>query len=203
VKALFILIVFLINNNASGQLKVIPGKPGQLTKKEMEEDQRNQNCFYHYKYSRQQRLQLYPFKEAKKVLLVSFAQPDSVIMGGELPLENGMVNLKLLTETKAISQEEIDSLTDLLYNQSYGGNFYSFSRSLCYNPRNAILFLDRFGQVFAFIELCFECHDYRLSSKRIKAGDFCNQKYELLRKFFAANGIAFGTKPEVYQDINE
>jgi hypothetical protein len=109
-------------------------------------------------------------------------------------MKNGRVDLTRLKETKTLSNNQVDTLTDLLYNQSYTGPFYTNQKSGCYNPRNAVLFLDSSHQAFAFIELCFECQGHRLSSTKVKAGDFCNQKYDLLREFFATNGISFGVK---------
>jgi hypothetical protein len=195
-KAFFLLFTFIIQTNSYGQLTTIPGKPRQLTKKELEKDKRNKNCIFQKKYSNIQMLQFFPFNKAAKIKLVSFDQPDSVIMGGELPMKSGDVDYSRLKEIKTIDKSQIDTLTDILFNEGYGGPFYSFSESMCYNPRNAILFIDSKGKTFGFIEICFECSGYRLSSKKIKAGDFCNQKYDYLRNFFAANGIVFGVKKE-------
>jgi len=46
--------------------------------------------------------------------------------------------------------------------------------------------------MMAFIEICFECMDYRKSSKKVIAGDFCNHKYDLLKAFFQQAGRQFG-----------
>jgi|SRR6185437_5518461 len=195
-KVFFFLFTFCIQANSYAQPTTIPGKPRQLTKKEIEKDKRDKNCFYKKKYSITERLQFFPFNKAAKIKLVSFDKPDSVIMGGELPMKNEEVDYSRLKEIKTIGKSQIDTLTDILFNEGYGGSFYSFSESMCYNPRNAILFIDANGKTFGFIEICFECSGYRLSSKKIKAGYFCNQKYDYLRNFFAANGIVFGVKKE-------
>jgi len=195
-KLLFLLITQFILTTSFGQLTTIPGKPRLLTKKENEMDEKNKNCFYKNNFSAKQRLQFYPFNKLSEIQLVSFDKADSLIMGGELPMNNGNIDYSKLKEIRTISREQIDTLTDLLFNRGYGGHFYSFSENNCYNPRNAILFLDSSGKTFDFIEICFECAGHRLSSKKIKAGDFCNQKYEYLRKFFATNGIVFGIKAD-------
>ncbi len=199
-KIFFLLFTLFIQANSYGQLTTIHRKPRPSTEKEVEKDKRNQNCFYRKKYSNTQRLQFFPFNKATEIKLVSFDKPDSVIMGGELPMKNGDVDYSRLKETRTIGKLQIDTLTDILFNEGYGGPFYSFSESMCYNPRNAILFIDSSGKTFGFIEICFECAGYRLSSKKIKAGDFCNQKYEYLRNFFAASGIAFGVKKETMDE---
>lgn len=194
---LFILLISqFVLINSFGQLTTIPGKPRLLTKKEEETDARNQNCFYQNKYTAEQRLQLYPFNKAAEIKLAAFDKAESLIMGGELPMKNGTVDYSRLKEIKAITKNQIDSLTDILFNRGYGGPFYSFSKIRCYSPRNAILFLDLHGKTFAFIEICFECTGYRLSSKKIKGVDFCNQKYDDLKAFFAINGIQFGIMGE-------
>ena len=196
-KTFFLLFAFFIQTNSYGQLTPIPVKSRPWTKKEIEKDKRNQNCVYKKKYSKTQRLQFFPFNKAAEIKLVSFEHPpDSVIMGGKIPMKNGDVDFTKLKEIKTIDKSEIDTLTDILFNEGYRGRFSSFSESTCYNPRNAILFIDSKGKTFGFIEICFECSGYRLSSKKIKAGDFCSQKYYYLRRFFAANGIVFGVQNE-------
>jgi hypothetical protein len=195
-KAFFLFFTFFIQSNCYGQFTPIPVKSRPWTKKEIEKNKRNQGCVYTKKYSSIQRLQFFPFNKAVQIKLVSFAQPDSVIMGGELPMKNGNVDYTKLKEIKTINKSEIDTLTDILFNESYRGRFSSVSESGCYNPRNAILFVDAKGKTFAFIEICFECLGHRLSSNKIKAGDFCSQKYEYLRNFFSRNGIVFGVKKE-------
>jgi hypothetical protein len=64
----------------------------------------------------------------------------------------------------------------------------------CYEPRNGIVFVDSKENVFAYIEICFECQQHRFSSRRIKPWDNCEQKYNMLRHFFADQGIKFGTE---------
>jgi hypothetical protein len=175
-----------------GQLRVIPGKPRPLTVKEEKEDEKNLNCFYKPTLNAKQRSQFYPFNQAVDIKLVSFTLPDSLLMGGEVPMKGDNVDFSKLKEVITLNKVQVDTLTDILYNQRYGGPFYTFGEG-CYYPRNAILFIDSKGESFAFIELCFECFGFKVSSNKIKAGDFCNQKYELLRAFFVQRGITIGT----------
>lgn len=192
IKLFFLLISLIVSADSNGQPTPISGKPRLLTKKEIESDRINQNCFYKKIYTSSQRRQFYPFNKAAEIRLISFNDPDSAIIGGQLAIENGQVDATTLREIITINSAQIDSLTDLLFNIQYGGKFYSTWETMCYNPRNAILFIDSAGNIFDYIELCFECEDHRLSSRDIKAGDFCNQKYEYLKNFFAANGIRLG-----------
>ncbi len=193
-KAIILFFTFFVQTNSHAQVTAIPVKPRPWTKKEIEKDIRNHGCVYTKKYSSKQRLQFFPFNKAVQIKLISFDQSDSVIIGGEIPMKNGNVDYRKLKEIKTINKSEIDTLTDILFNESYRGPFSSVSESGCYNPRNAILFVDAKGKTFAFIEICFECSAHRFSSNKIKAGDFCSQKYEYLRNFFATNGITLGVK---------
>lgn len=82
-------------------------------------------------------------------------------------------------------------MTDILYNNVYRGFFFTIQSS-CYSAKNAIIFLDKKGKLISFIEISFECESSRKSSKKVIAGDFCNQKYNLLKQFFNRSGIQFG-----------
>jgi hypothetical protein len=163
----------------------------------MEMEEKNRNCSFRASYTAIQRLKFYPFNQAKEIKIVSFENLDSGMVEGTLPMSKGSVDLTKLKEAESLSHVQIDQLTNLLYNIGYGGPFSIISESGCYNPRNAILFLDSANKVFAFIELCFECEGHRISSSKVKAGEFCNEKYELLKTFFLSNGITYVTRKEV------
>jgi hypothetical protein len=110
-------------------------------------------------------------------------------------MKNKEVDYTKLKEIITINNPQIDSLTDIICNYGYKGIFYSFKENTClYNPKNAILFLDKNEKTFAFIELCFKCGEYRMSNKRISIGELCSQKYELLKSFFIKCGVLYGTK---------
>jgi hypothetical protein len=195
VTRLFSLYIFLIICNCSfGQLQRLEGSPRQLTEKEEKIDAENRNCIYQTKFTAQQRLEIFPFKKAAKIQIVSFDKPDSIISGGEIPINDKSVEYSKLKEIKTLNSIEIDTLTDILYNNIYKGHFFTSFKSNCYNPRNAILFIDPSGQDYAFIELCFQCNGFRTNSEDVQTGDFCDQKYNLLRSFFVRLGIAFGTE---------
>ena len=191
-KFIFSIVSLVHLSICFGQLRVIPGKPRELTVKERKEDEKNQNCYYKPSLNAQQRKLFYPFNQAAEIKLVSFTLSDSLLMGGEVPMTGDKVDFSKLKEVITLNNLQVDTLTDILYNQRYGGPFYTFEKG-CYNPRNAILFIDSNGDSFAFIELCFQCFAFKVSSNKVKAGDFCNQKYALLRDFFVQRGITIGT----------
>lgn len=62
----------------------------------------------------------------------------------------------------------------------------------CYNPRNAILFLDIDNKVFEFIEICFECDKTEESSDKVNLGIMCNQKLDMVKEFFKEVGVEYG-----------
>ena len=137
------------------------------------------------------------------IALVSFKSSYDSIWGGyyrdSLPRKNDTVVYSKLFEVKALTQTQVDTLTDLIYNYGYklkykpkGKVYFIGSIMNCYNPRNAILFLDKEQKVFEFIEICFECDNTRESSKHVSLGTDCNQKLQLIKNLFRSVGIEFG-----------
>ena len=61
--------------------------------------------------------------------------------------------------------------------------------AICYYPRHAILFYDSKGQPFSYIEICFECTNYRTSDKLPL--DFCYEKSQAIKDFFQSAGIKY------------
>jgi hypothetical protein len=64
--------------------------------------------------------------------------------------------------------------------------------AMCYEPRNAILFLDKDKKVIAYIELCFDCSQYLVREGKIKIGEFCDEKFERIKDIFKRSGITYG-----------
>jgi len=143
-------------------------------------------------YSEEQRKQFYPFKQASKVMLISFSDSLSV------PITKHKLLYEKVLELKVLSNKDVDTLTRIFYNIGPKPNDYWLAvkdpGANCYLPRNALCFLDHKGSVMDFIEICFECHRYETSSKRIRPIELCDNKYELLRTFFLSKGVRFGTK---------
>ena len=82
--------------------------------------------------------------------------------------------------------------TDIFYNYGFRGTTYTISEASCYNPRNAILFLDSRGKAIEFIEICFECSRILESSEKVNVGDLCDQKMDMLKELFKNVGIEYG-----------
>lgn len=64
----------------------------------------------------------------------------------------------------------------------------------CFDPRNAILFYDKAGKPLAFIAICYQCRKASVSEEKIKIGDPCRDKMELLKQFFREAGIKYGVQ---------
>ena len=184
----FILLSIII----SVGLAFSQDNPIRFTKRKIRQGSKNAICVHRNKYSATERLNFYPFKNAATIKLVSFEQPDDAII--RLPMQNGKVDYSILKETIELTNEQIVTLTDILFNSAFkGGNFiFGPAEGECYVPRNAILFLDPTHNTYAFIELCFECHRFRASSEDVQTGDFCDGKYSLLKEYFIKCGIKIG-----------
>jgi hypothetical protein len=185
----FIIASFILLGNCFGQ-KVKPPSP-YSSKKEQEIEDRNQNCIKSKHYSFSARLKTYPFNLSSQIQLVSFKND---CCEGSLPIINDTIQYSKIIEVKTLLLQQVDNLTDILYNYGYRGPTNTISASSCYIPRNAILFLDSKGNVIEFIEICFQCRGTRESSRKIDIGEMCEQKFDMLRAFFKKAGIEYGAK---------
>jgi len=178
-----------------GQTQEISKPPSAPTRKSEMIDRKNKECVHRLRFNLTQRLQFYPFNRAMQIKAVSFDnKPDSngvTVPNGRLPTNNDTIDYSQLDEIKILTRRQIESLTDILYNTGFKKQPMTESES-CYNPRNAVLFIDSAGKTFAFIELCFQCGGHRESSAEVKTGDFCSDKYDLLKNYFAGLGIKIG-----------
>jgi hypothetical protein len=136
------------------------------------------SCFLRYHVSTDERKNIYPFSKATSV---------------KLPVQ--------YRESIALSNEQIDSLTNLLYNYDFRAMPSKRGVPKCYRPRNGIVFYDVEGSQFAAIEICFECQRFMtfpekviLPEQRSLSVDFCTQKSDMLRDFFKSSGVYYGAK---------
>ena len=158
-------------------------------------------CFYNISYSQdksnvecgffgtktvEERNSIFPFSEAKKVLLISY--PNESVYGlrkidslslsqygykieREFIFHNNSFGSNLFDATKVTSIKEVDKniLSNLMFNYDYklisNDSLLNRSFETCYTPRNAILFLDKNEKVISVIEICFQCYNYYLFPK--------------------------------------
>jgi hypothetical protein len=192
-KKIFILIlgIFLATFSFAQKLKLKPpgSSPDTYSKKELAQERKNHNCTHANHYSSSKRLKNYPFNKAAQIKLVSFE-------GFQIPKIGDSICMGKMNEIETLTLLQIDSLTNLFYNVGFGGTILLIQDIQCYDPRNAILFLDNTGKAFAYIEICFGCQHTVMSDERIDIGDICDQKFELIRKVFSNAGIKYGTEKE-------
>lgn len=165
------------------------------------------DCTFTNKLSAKQRLSRYPFVKAAKLVTVSYKwgwegerQPGDTIADSvhknNLHIENGMLNYTSLIEIKTLSSEQISKLTNIIYNTDYKKPHKRWGvipERKCYSPRNAILFYDKNGKIYDYLEICFECQKTTSLSEKITVGTDCTQKLDLLRNFLISAGIKYGT----------
>lgn len=170
------------------KLDTLPPAAGGYPKSILKIEAENHKCVKLPKKSFSTILKKYPFTKTAQIKLVSFK-------GTTLPFENDTVCFSKLTEIQTLTLSQIDSLTDLMYNVGFGGTILIVEELSCYNPRNAILFIDSSGKTFEFIEICFECEQVVCSSEMVDFGEICNEKFSLVKKQFLHAGIKYGIHP--------
>lgn len=131
------------------------------------------------------------YKETSIVKLGAFKLRDST----SLPMKNGSVDVNSFSELKTLNGESKKDLFKILVNYDLlPGKINEIKRTVvfCYNPRNAILFFDGEGTVIGYVELCFECFGYKKYPSSLNVGEFCDDKFEVLKDIFKKNGVQYG-----------
>lgn len=216
-KLIFCLLLSLFTNSLLGQHSHLLKPPKHPpTEVEVKLDEINKQCIHRNKYTIEQRLKFYPFNKAKQVKLVSFknysdppiahsiGDTSNQIQEIKSPFENKRVDYSTFTELKILNKTQVNKLTDVLFNWGYRRtpDMISSLGANCFYPRNAILFVDARGRTFAYIEICFECEQYELSSYKIKMGQLCDNKIKILKDYFTSVGIEYGVTKENRRTYN-
>jgi hypothetical protein len=183
---LFLTILFVL-----GSLSVLNAQHSNKQMK-MPKPKGDLNCYYKSKYSADERNKFYPFNSADIIKLVSFRYHKN-----NYPIGKNGLAIDSLIESKTLTNEDISNLTDILFNNFYKRQPNYGVVTQCFFPRNAIIFLDKFGNLTDYILLCFHCNRHQEGSDSVKYGDECEQKVELLRDFFISKGIMFGTDAKI------
>ncbi len=157
-------------------------------------------------YKAKKRQAFYPFSKATQIQIVSFDKQlkerirlknignDSYEMSDftevfGLPIQADTIDFSKISQVISLSKNEIDSLTDILYNTCSRWTLTQTSKAGCYYPHNAIIFLNNKNQVFEFIELCFDCNQLQYSSKKIKKFEDCDITFSELEAYFKLLGL--------------
>jgi hypothetical protein len=141
------------------------------------------DCIYN-KNSKIVWTQKYPFINAEKIIWVSWKSVEKGMPKTIKDFTRDKIHWEIFSDSVSINSTNVTKLTDILFNYNYSvkGNYDLSSK--CYNPRDAILFLDKNGNLIDYVEMCFECTDYRLMTTKWKF-DFCEGKLDLLKKYKA------------------
>ena len=147
------------------------------------------DCELNGNLSPEERRNISLFKIAKKIKVVSFSR--KVVSG--TPIHHNQIASKYLKDEITLTADQIDRLTEVLYNYNYSkdAGSISFTDGCCYYPRHAVVFLNSNNKTIGYFEFCLECREYQTLPYGENAGVFCPGKYELIHRFFESIGVTF------------
>jgi hypothetical protein len=159
------------------------------------------NCKRNNTLNPEELLKIFPYGISEKIILVSYQNHTPGIIGEDLQKQLDKfagqkidsAGLNRFKEIKILETPEIVKLADIIYNYGYKSEPTIYEAAKCYFPQNAILFIDKEGKLFSFIELCFGCSKFRTNIDKITLGEECSQKYDMIKEFFKENRILYGT----------
>jgi|SRR5690554_358193 len=188
------------------------------------QDDSEMSCFKVNDFSVEERNQNYPYNKASRIIFVSFKSDykklteeeqtgviekeefdDDItiyVMDGAvmkkyfdiLAKDFSRYNPKDFEESVNLKELQKKELTDLIFNYGNNSEDAIVWYAACYMPRNAILYFNEDGELFEFIEICFECNRYRTSNDNINLDYNCGEKLNLLQNLFAKVGIKYGVE---------
>jgi hypothetical protein len=148
----------------------------------------DETCINRNRYTAKQRLKFYPFNRAENVALISYR--DAAVEAELYADKNKLPNLEQADKVVLLNSEDINDLTNTIYNIGYAEPVFVKTLAIeCTAIKNAIVFLDGSGKPFEYILLYFGCNQYSYSSKKVEDGDYCNEKFSLLKQHFIAKSI--------------
>jgi len=150
--------------------------------------------------SKKEVLQKYPFTKANSIMIASFMNLQktsdtlSIIECREIPKVNGKVNIGGFEKVVKLNKSEYGKLSNIIFSKSIEENI--IGKGYCSETGYAILFFDKAGNVFEYIQFCYNCKTFSSSfgQENLKNEDY--DKLNLLKKLFDENGIEI----TVYRD---
>lgn len=113
-------------------------------------------------------------------------------MERSIPKTNNVVNLNRMFEVKILESELRALLFKVLH--YYHLDTMESSPASCYEPRNAIVFMDRQETVIGYVELCFGCRRAQSEPNMLGIEEtFFDEQWEAIRRIFMVAGIKYGT----------
>lgn len=119
-----------------------------------------------------------------------------------LHVKDGILDTTTLVEIIVLNTKQIDKLTNLIFNTDYKKKweFYTIDAGKCFEPRNALIFVDAKGIVLDYLQICFSCKQNYSKSDKFDIGVLCNDKYQLFSDYFKNVGVSYGTLGKDYRE---
>ena len=172
----------------------------QKKESKYEKEFEKSNCVRTNKLSFKKRVLNYPYNITSQIKIISYKNKGEGVEGEDLQKYLDLIishkdslNESNFDEIQILNTQQIERLTDIVYNYGFKEEVNIIVVKGCYMPRNAILFYDNENNLNGFLEICFECNNYRSSNKEITIGELCTQKMQLMKDFFKDCGIKYGT----------
>lgn len=149
------------------------------------------NCGSSDRYNLDEIERLEIYKETVTVRLGAFTVGNN----SHLPLKHGNVDVESFFELKTLNDADKNDLFKVLINYDFLPDKINTVKKtvvFCYDPKNAILFCDNNGAVIGYVEICFECFGYKVYPSSLRVGEFCDEKFEMVKNIFKRNGIQYG-----------
>lgn len=99
---------------------------------------------------------------------------------GKISINSGALLTNKLVSNDSIISELISIIQPKYINDTLGHS----GSMLCYNPRDAVIFYNNYGEINAILELCFECNNYSVIAQGGNGIRLCKGSFEKLLKFF-------------------
>jgi hypothetical protein len=134
------------------------------------------------------------FSRVAAVKLTSFKRSPTARsrMERNIPKTNNVVDLNRMFEVKTLESELRAMLFKVLH--YYHLDTMESSPASCYEPRNAIVFIDRQETVIGYVELCFGCQRAQSEPNMLGIEEtFFDEQWEAIRRIFMVAGIKYGT----------
>lgn len=157
----------------------------------------NTGCVFYPRYSKEQLRSFFPFNVAKSAVVLAFEPP---FYADTVRVTTDTFGYTQVHELLPLSNTMMDSLASLMRNVLPANHYLKHKNcktfegsAACYNPRHAIIFLDKANKEIAKLEVCFECRkSFMLPGDQFKNEITCTGWLDLLHQFIAACGIQYG-----------
>lgn len=158
--------------------------------------QTEKHCFTNNNPKTKITRQHYPFNRAKRILLVTGDQGRSNLFISDsaqliVPKKANRIDTTRFIAKHQLTDNGIDSLIKII-NQRDKDDL--IMEPFCTEPYNAILFIDKEGNIFEYIALCFRNSgkniDYsEVGPPAVNLGSWCSNKGTMLADFFQRRSI--------------